>query len=82
MQISWSLASGWHKSIMETYHSLLFVLAYKKNINSGHALGAVSNFKGRVDKTLFSTVQITGKDIDELSLTAINSSYPHFKNYF
>lgn len=67
---------------METYHSLLFVLAYKKSINSGHALGAVSNFKRKVDKTLFSTFQITRKDIDELSLTAVNSAYPHFKNYF
>lgn len=67
---------------METYHSLLFILAYKKSIDLGHALGAVSNFERRVDKTLFSTFQITRKDIDELSLTAFNSAYPHFKNYF
>jgi len=67
---------------MEIYYSLLFVLAYKKSIDSGHALGAVSNFKRRVDETLFSTFQITRKDTDKLSLSAVKSSYPRFKNYF
>uniref|UniRef100_A0A663LMS2 Uncharacterized protein n=1 Tax=Athene cunicularia TaxID=194338 RepID=A0A663LMS2_ATHCN len=43
---------------MKTYHSLLFILAYKKSINSGHALGAVSSFRKRGGKSREKVVKI------------------------
>lgn len=59
---------------METYHPLLFVLVYKKDINSGRALGAVASFKRSIDETLLSTFKITKQDVDESFLTPVNSA--------
>jgi len=53
---------------------LLFVLVYKKDINSGRALGAVASFKRSIDETLLSTFKITKQDVDEPFLTPVNSA--------